>query len=685
MQKHNNDDILQQWVEFYNDYYRNEIGRLAQRYPKDQQSLRINFNDLYSFNPDLADDLRNHPEQILEYASEALTLVDLPADISLDSVRVRVTGLSDHHIMGVGEIRADHRGNYVGLYGHISRVTACRPKITTAAFECQRCGTLTRISQSDGDYQEPHECVGCERQGPFKINYDTSEFVDQRKIQLKQPPEDSENGEGDKITVYLQGDAADPPEETLESRVGEDAVIYGYIKLDQRGNNRQKSPVFDTYLVGLDYEFERETDDIDIEEHEEEFKTAANSPNVYHKFLHSMSPDIYPYGRWPLALKLGAVYLMGGVRVDPADGSTYRGDIHIGVVGPPGIGKSKFSQNIADLSPGCEHRSATGLSSDVGLTAAAVQDDFTEGDGWVLKPGVLPRAQDHAILDEADKTSAQLSKMNDALEGQQMASIDKGGISAKLKTRVGLLAMANPDGGRWDENAGIKEQVNVDESLWSRFDGIVLLQDEPDEKEDEELATHVLNNYEENLARQQTNGDSGINKDVPVSWDAMKAWVKYARENITPKPTEEAKEMLRDYYVEIRNDDSFADNSHPTPRKLEAGIRFSTAFAKIRLSNRVSETDVKMAIELSKALLGQTLYGGELDGDVFTEAMEKSQKERRDAIKSVIQNEAKTPEEIAKEIGGDVGRVQSELDKLHRRTNPARVMKKAGNEYKWIR
>jgi len=621
-----NTELIDLWVELYRSRCWDELGELAQRYPKDQSSLRVDMADVFAFDADLATDLQQQPGEILPYAEEAVSMVDLPVDISLDNVMVRPTNVPDADVYGVGELRHNHAGQYVGVQGHISRVTPCRPKVTEAAFECQRCGTITRIPQGDGDHQEPHDCKSCERQGPFRLNTNQSEFVDQRKIQLKQPPEESASGDDETITVYMEGDVADPPEETLAEHVGEDATIYGTVKMDQRESGRQKTNVFDQYIRARDWDFERETEDIDISAHMDEFEAAANGNSPFEDFFESMAPDIYPYGRWPLAIRLGAAWLMGGVRVSPEDGSTYRGDIHMGVIGPPGVGKSKFSQNLADLSPGCEHRSATGLSSEVGLTAAAVQDDFAEGDGWVLKPGILPRAKDHAILDEADKTGAQLSRMNDALEGEQMASIDKGGINAKLKTRVGLLCMANPDGGRWSEfeEDGVKEQVDIDDSLWSRFDGIVLLEDRPDKEQDGELADHVLANYDANFQRDVHDDAADDGRDAPVSWDAMRAWVAYAREHIQPELTTEAIAELKEYYVEIRNDDAFGENSHPTPRKLEAGIRFATAFAKIRLSDTVDPCDVDMAVTLSKELLGQSLHDGELDADVFTEAQERA-------------------------------------------------------------
>jgi len=679
-------DLLDSIEAFYTDYYREDIALLAQRYPDDQQRLVISVQDIATYDDTLAEDTRENPAQMREYFEEALRLYDLPADVSFDDATVSFTGLRETHIYSVDEVRAEQSTELVGVEGHISRVTSVKPEITHAAFECQRCGTITRVIQDGPEFQEPHQCNGCERQGPFRIDYDQSEFINRRKMQIKQPPEDvAGGGEGVTITVYLKGEVADPPHQTLEERVGEDVTVYGEVRLDQTKNGNTKTPVFDQYLVGHTVSFERDNDEIDVAEYEDEFKQAANSENAYQLFLSSMAEDIYPYGRWPLAIRLGAAYVMGGVRVSPegSGGSTYRGDIHMAIVGPPGVGKSKFSKNIAELSPGCEHRSATGLSSDVGLTAAAVQDDFAEGDGWVLKPGILPRAEDHAILDEADKTQANLSKINDALEGEQMASIDKGGISAKLKTRVGLLTMANPDGGRWDEQLGIKEQVDIDDSLWSRFDGIVLLEDQPDEEQDGELADHVLKNYRHNLERQESDDDTESEQTAPVSFDAVRAWVKYARENVTPRLTDEATAKLKEYYVDIRNDDAFAKNSHPTARKLEAGIRFSTAFARIRLSDVVSASDVQMAIELSKELLGQTLNGGTLDADAFTEAVEHAQKDRRERIAQCISDEAKTPEEIKDELGIALDVIESDLEKWYRRTNPAPVTK-TNDGYRWI-
>jgi len=254
--------------------------------------------------------------------------------------------------------------------------------------------------------------------------------------------------------------------------------------------------------------------------------------------------------------------------------------------------------------------------------------------------------------------------MNDALEGEQMATVDKAGIKARLKTRVGLMIGGNPEGGRWDEQGGIKEQIDIANSLWSRFDGIIFLEDEPDEQEDGELAEYVLSDYRENMAQQ--NGQETEDSDT-LSLDCLQAWVTYARENVQPSLTDRSQQELTEYYVEIRSDDSFHDNSFPTPRKLETGLRFATAFAKLRLSETIDKSDVEMAITLSKAILGQSLNGGEMDADVFTEAEEQTQKERKERVYEYIQEHGPVErEEIIEAINSDEQRIRDDIEKLKR-------------------
>jgi replicative DNA helicase Mcm len=348
-------ELIDQFEEFYRSYYRNEIGELAQKYPSEQKSLYVDWQDLYRFDPDLADDFRNKPGQLCEYAEEALRMYDLPVDVSLGQAHVRVHGLPE--TTGIRAIRADHRGRLITVQGIIRKATDVRPKITTAAFECQRCGTLTRIPQESGDFQEPHECQGCERQGPFHINFDQSEFIDAQKLRVQESPEGLRGGETPQsIDVNIEDDI------TGEVTAGDHVSVTGVLRLEQQGSEREKSAMFDVYMDGLTVEIEDEQfEDMDItDEDKKEIVELSNQPDIYERMEGAIAPSIYGYEKEKRAM---AFQLFSGVTKHLPDGSRTRGDLHMLLIGDPGTGKSAMLQYVKNIAPRSVYTSGKGSSA----------------------------------------------------------------------------------------------------------------------------------------------------------------------------------------------------------------------------------------------------------------------------------------------------------------------------------
>ena len=339
-----NTELIDRFEEFYRDYYRNEIGELAQKYPSEQKSLFVDWQDLYRFDPDLAEDVRNQPEQLQEYAEEALRLYDLPVDVKLGQAHVRVTNLPE--TTGIRDIRADHRGQLISVQGIVRKATEVRPKVTSAAFECQRCGTLTRIPQTTGDFQEPHECQGCERQGPFRINFDQSEFIDAQKIRVQESPEGLRGGETPQsIDVNIEDDI------TGNVTAGDHVRVSGILKLDQRESGNEKTPMFDTYMDGMTVKIEDEQfEDMDITDADKkEIVELSNEPDIYEQMVGAIAPSIYGYEQEKLSMIL---QLFSGVSKDLPDGSRIRGDLHMLLIGDPGTGKCLAGDTNVTLGDG---------------------------------------------------------------------------------------------------------------------------------------------------------------------------------------------------------------------------------------------------------------------------------------------------------------------------------------------
>ena len=339
-----NTELIDRFEEFYRNYYRNEIGELAQKYPNDQKSLYIDWDDLYRFDPDLADDYRTKPAQLQEFAEEALRLYDLPVDVSLGQAHVRVRNLPDSE--DIRAIRHEHHGNLIAVQGIVRKATDVRPKVTEAAFECQRCGTLTRIPQAAGDFQEPHECQGCERQGPFRLNTDQSQFIDAQKIRVQESPEGLRGGETPQsIDISVEDDI------TGTVTAGDHVRATGILKLDQQGSDQDKSPMFDIYMEGVSIVIEDEQfEDMDISDADKkEIVELSNESDIYDKMVGAIAPSIYGYEKEKLAMML---QLFSGVSKQLPDGSRIRGDLHMLLIGDPGTGKCVNGDTRVTLADG---------------------------------------------------------------------------------------------------------------------------------------------------------------------------------------------------------------------------------------------------------------------------------------------------------------------------------------------
>jgi replicative DNA helicase Mcm len=324
------------------------------------------------------------------------------------------------------------------------------------------------------------------------------------------------------------------------------------------------------------------------------------------------------------------------------------------------------------------------------LTAAAVRDDFGDGQQWTLEAGALVLAdQGIAAIDELDKMrSEDRSAMHEALE-QQSISISKAGINATLKSRCSLLGAANPKYGRFDEYEPIAEQIDLEPALVSRFDLIFTITDKPDAEKDRDLAEHIiktnfageLHTHRANVATSnvsQEEVDSVTEEVEPaIEADLLRKYVAFAKRNCYPTMTEEAKEEIRDFYVTLRGQGEGEDSPVPvTARKLEALVRLAEASARIRLSDTVTTEDTDRVIDIVRSSLedvGMDPETGEFDADMVEAGTSKSQRDRIKNVKGIIRElqdeyERGAPfEEVvdrAEQAGIDRSKVEHEIQKL---------------------
>ena len=644
---------------------KDRVAEMAVAYPE-RRAVEIPYMDVFRHDPEVAEEILERPEETLDLAAAAINEMSLPVEINMEDAEVRFVDLPDDLVYTPGELNAALTGKYIGINGVIDRITTADEKPVTLAFECLRCGMLTTVPQTEEELQEPTDCPSCERRGPFRIDERQSEWKDYVKVRIDHPPS-SQTISGEKIDGDVTGALVNEHGEFgLVSRAGESATVYGILSRKQKGNKA----LFERTLDVVAVDFDNQEDNIDVSEHEETFTALAAKDNAVDLMAESIVPELYATDAWDTALEWSVAYLFGAPRIDVPNGPTYRGDIHGAIISDFGMGKSMFASGLVDYSPKVIRKSATGLSSDVGLTAAAVQDDFGQGQ-WTIRPGILVQANGgHVILDEIDKGPDDLSKINDAIEGEQTVDVNKAGISATYPSRVGLLVLGNPKDSRFDPYQSVSSQLGVDQSTLSRFDGIVTMMDTIDTDIDGKIATQSLTALKEAQEMQFGDGEPGEVLSRPVSPDVGKAWVKYARERVFPKLQDEHIPVIREWYAEeVRKlntafDDNYnegADMPVPaSPRVIHWVSRFASAFARCHLRDTVSDSDVERAITLAKRLISQRWTG-----DKFVPEESGGLEQR--VIDDMKQGEWRWPEAVAMSVKADEDNVREMLESMRER------------------
>jgi len=630
-------------LEFYSNYYHEDIAELAQKFPNDAKSLWIDYQDLYRFDMKLADDLVNKPDRQRYLFSEALAEFEVPIDVELGKAAIRIHNVPKER--KIDELRDDDVDTLRSIKGQISKASAVRPVVKQAMFECQRCGTLTPGTVDD-EITQPHECQGCERQGPFHFDYDQSEVRNHQLIRIKQPPEEATNSQqhGNQIDAHVEGDLVGYAE------AGERAEIPGVLRTRTKDNQATLEFYFDAWAVDQDQE---DYSNLDVEEYREEITDLVEQENPFVKLADSIAPGITggddidietPWGEeydkyWWIRLSAGIANLFGSWRRSNNDGTHHRGSSHTLFVGDPSTGKSTIMNAIENVSPRSSYESGKNASG-AGLTAAAVKDDFGDSQ-WSLEAGALVKAHNGvACIDEIDKMEkADLSRLHSALEKQRL-EINKAGIDATLQCETSLLASGNPSDSRFNRFDSDQEQINIVESLMDRFDLVYTLKDVPDEDKDSQIADIKIDSRTESglVARNELEAEERDTGNPEMPEEKLKAWVALARREYRPVvPLDsEVKERLKEFYVEIRlqNKGNSDDEDAPVPatvRTLDGLMRLSEASARMRLSQEVEMIDAEMAIAMVKTSLQDIGYDpetGKMDIDYAEGRGSFSQKQR---------------------------------------------------------
>ncbi|MHA1146878.1 MAG: LAGLIDADG family homing endonuclease [Promethearchaeota archaeon] len=397
--------------------YQDQINNI---FSKGGNTLVFLYEDLLSFDSQLADLLKDDPEALIEDAIEAFkNLLKFQAGTLLKrEYFVRISTKDDNSplFIPIRSLRAKYIDKLVWFKGILIRSSIIRPKITKAKFECSLCSTQFEIQQLSSRIKLPKFCINkkckAKAQSDFRLISKDSEFIDWQSISIQEVPEDLPAGRIPRsVQCILTHDLVD------SAKPGDRVKVMGIYKSVMSSSSKSfNSTLFTTYHNINYIEPEDKTDD-DLElsrEDKEQIEKLSKEPMIQKKIARSLAPDIY--GREPLKMA-AALSLFGGTRKKKRVGGWKRGDIHVLFVGDPGTGKSVILKSAVEISPRGLYTSGKGASA-VGLTAAVIKEPDTgqmnlEAGAIVLANGGI------AAIDEFDKMdTADRSALHEAMEQQ---------------------------------------------------------------------------------------------------------------------------------------------------------------------------------------------------------------------------------------------------------------------------
>ncbi len=609
------EELIIEAKSFFNTY-KKEIGESIR---KGKKVVFISFNDLASHSPVLSEALISNPEEILQILETSLEETGL-----IKTPRIRLINLPETQKVKIRTIRAQHLNKLIFFEGLVRQASEVRPQVVNAKFECPSCGTVISVLQIDKKFREPTRC-SCGRKGQFRLI--SKAMVDAQRLVIEESPESLIGGEQPRrMSVFLKEDLVEPGMEE-KTTPGSKVRVLGILnEVPVPLPSGSISTRFDlaieaNNLIPLESTYE----DLDIsEEEEKQILELSADPELFQKLRGSIAPSIWGYEEIKESLVL---QMFSGIRKVSPDGTTSRGDIHLFLMGDPGVAKSITLKFISNIAPRGRYVVGMGASGR-GITATVVRDEFLKG--WSLEAGAMVLANKGVVcIDEIEKmTPEDRSAMHEALE-QQTVTISKANVQACLTAQTSVLAAGNPKYGRFEPLQPITQQIDLPPALINRFDLIFILRDLPNKTQDEAIATHVLNLH-------QLKG-----KTSEIERDLFRKYVAYAKQKCNPKLTNEAVNEIKNFYVKLRNLQSSGEsNSIPiSARQLQGLIRLAEAHAKTRLSNKVKKQDAQVAIRLMNYYLMQVGYDAEtktFDIDRFTSKISSSQRSKIVLVKETI-------------------------------------------------
>ncbi|WVZ98868.1 hypothetical protein U9M48_044243 [Paspalum notatum var. saurae] len=621
------------------------------------------------------DELKESPKEALLCMGAAAHLALCSSKFNKINIRLYNTGLT----IALKKLKAAFIKKLVTVHGTVLKVSIVKPLVLQLKFLCMKCGVEINRVFCDGKFSPPVSCniQGCKSR-TFTPDRSSATLMDFQKIRIQELVSADNHEEGRvprTIECELTEDLVDcciPGE--IVTVTGIVKVLNNYMDVGGGKSRISNQGLYYLYLEAISVR-KLKSDAVSDKkilasgichfqsciERDRDFAVKYKEKygaDVFRQILHSFCPSIYGHELVKAGITLA---LFGGVQKNSMDQNKVpvRGDIHVIVVGDPGLGKSQLLQAAAAISPRGIYVCGN-TTTKAGLTVAVVKDSMTND--YAFEAGAMVLA-DRGIccIDEFDKMPAEHQALLEAME-QQCVSVAKAGLVASLSARTSVLAAANPVGGHYDRAKTVNENLKMSAALLSRFDLVFILLDKPDELLDKRVSDHIIawsglhfpwpidftiffdididntgllicfdsilhtndvDNFKSNkrirTVSQRCDLGFGVggnsvasrlrlhpekDKDfAPLTGQLLRKYLSYSREHVFPRMSEAAAAILKKFYLKLRDRSTYADGTPITARQLESLVRLAEARARVDLRDEVTAEDAQDVVDIMEESL----------------------------------------------------------------------------------
>lgn len=279
--------------------------------------------------------------------------------LSLLPIRARVHGHSP--IVNLSALKQDIYNCLISVRGTIVRVNPPTLKSSWIAYKCPKCKTEQAIRQTDVPRGiTPTSCKGggCQVRSNF-IMLQNSPYTRTEPYQTIRLQESVQVVKG-QIPKTIEVDLTDDLVDTVYP--GDDITVTGIIRVrtNEKGGFKGKpgseAGIHKYFIFGITIVSNKNTiavRNLDFNERELDIiKSIGQQTNIFKLLVHSLCPRIFGHEMVKAGLILSLFGASGNsANANVAPDAKKRSEIHVLIVGDPGLGKSHLIQSCSNVSP----------------------------------------------------------------------------------------------------------------------------------------------------------------------------------------------------------------------------------------------------------------------------------------------------------------------------------------------